>query len=95
MVIQPFPLSVTNPSINSLGLSPRQEPLVLFLLSYNWAQKSDDGVANAAAKKLITDIDNFTQEIGNGGNLNYLNYAASWQDPIASYGDENMKLLRR
>ncbi|KAF7879928.1 uncharacterized protein EAF02_007565 [Botrytis sinoallii] len=98
MTIQPLPIAAMNQSekVNSLGLSSSSGPLTLFLLSYNWENIEDDEEITLAAKKLISDIDEAARERGVGSDFKYLNYAASWQNPLGGYGEleETLKKLR-
>lgn len=98
MSIQPFPPSFSSETAklggNSLGLDPSDGPLTLFLLSYNWANADDDDAVDAAAQKLLADIDAASQNAGAYNKYKYLNYAASWQNPIAGYGQGNQQKLQ-
>ena len=95
MTIQPWPQSFeTQGSSNSLGLSPKDGPLTLFLLSYSWSLASDDEAITSAAHKLIGDIDTATTKAGHYNPFKYLNYAAYWQNPIASYGEGEVRNLK-
>ncbi|TVY20641.1 Bifunctional solanapyrone synthase [Lachnellula arida] len=95
MSIQPWPQPFeTQGSNNSLGLSASNGPLVLFLLSYSWSLESDDAAITTAAQNLIAAIDAATQEAGHYSPFKYLNYAAYWQDPIASYGTASVQNLK-
>lgn len=78
---------------NSLGLDP-SENLVLFMLLYNWENPGDDDIMHAAAKNLIGRIEEATKEAGRYNQFKYLNYAAPWQDPIKSYGEEIVRELK-
>jgi hypothetical protein len=97
MTIQPFPGAFSNQTAelggNSLGLSPTAGPQTLFLLSYNWASPSDDATVIAAAQALIAAVDNATTAAGHFVPFKYLNYAASWQNPIAGYGTASVARL--
>jgi hypothetical protein len=98
MSIQPFPpaYSAKTASLggNVLGLNPDDGPLILLLLSYNWLNKSDDEEVEAAAKKLVGDVDALTRSRGCYNRFKYLNYAAGWQGVFAGYGEENLRFLR-
>lgn len=95
MTIQPWPQPFeTQGSGNSLGLSASNGPLVLFLLSYSWSLESDDAAITTAAQNLIAAIDAATQKAGHYSPFRYLNYAAYWQDPIASYGAASVQNLK-
>lgn len=82
------------PLVVILGLVPSEGPLTLFLLTYNWADEADDDAVIAAAQKLISDIDDYTQSKGGYNQFKYLNYAASWQNPFQGYGETNVQNLQ-
>lgn len=96
MSIQPWPQAYDTESRegNSLGLSASNGPLTLFLLSYSWSNASDDAAATAAAQALISAIDAATHTAGYHSPFKYLNYAAYWQNPIGSYGAQNVVKLK-
>lgn len=68
--------------------------LVLFVVSASWHRPEHDYIITTAAWKLIAKIDEATRKEGMYHPFKYLNYAAAWQDPIGSYGDENVRKLR-
>lgn len=45
----------------------------------SWVGQMEEGMASIGARERFT----------------YLNYAASFQDPLASYGDANVQFLKR
>ena len=98
MSIQSFPPAFSSETVrlggNSLGLDPSDGPLVLFLLSYNWANAVDDNAVDAAAQTLLAAIDTATQNAGMYNKFKYLNYAASWQKPITGYGQASVSRLQ-
>ncbi|TVY90634.1 Bifunctional solanapyrone synthase [Lachnellula willkommii] len=79
---------------NALGLTERNDTsLMIVLLSITWDEADDDDRIDKEAKQLIGTLE---QELGSLGVLDpfvYLNYAASWQKPISSYGEANVKRL--
>lgn len=80
---------------NSLGLQNTTEPLVLVLLSFTWDNPIDDESITALGKELDSWILEKAKEEGVWNEWVYLNYAASWQDVIKGYGEENGEMLRR
>ena len=98
MSIQPFPPAFSSETVrlggNSLGLDPSDGPLVLFLLSYNWANAVDDQAVDTAAQSLLAAIDTAARNAGMYNKFKYLNYAASWQKPITGYGEANVRRLQ-
>lgn len=97
-VIQPFPPAFSSNTAklggNSLGLNPADGPLTLMLLSYSWSKASDDQTIDTIAQKLLMDIDAATQKVGAFNRYRYLNYAASWQNPLSGYGEDNVRKLK-
>ncbi len=79
---------------NSLGLDPSEGALVLCLLSASWSEASDDDIVEGAGKKLFDDIKQAAVSRGLFNKFEYLNYAASFQDPIAGFGPEIKKRLQ-
>lgn len=79
---------------NSLGLEDSKDPLVLCLLSVTWTQAQDDATVNSVTQALIEKIDEATKAAGLFDRFKYLNYAASFQDPIGSYGPASKAQLR-
>lgn len=80
---------------NSLGLNASEGPLVLCLLSITWNKAEDDDLINRVAKTLISRIEQATKAAGLFQNFKYLNYAANFQNPLASYGQDNVANLRK
>ena len=80
---------------NVLGLNPEDGPLVLVLISYNWAREEHCEEVTAMAQKLIKDIDEATKAKGCYNRFKYLNYAANWQmdDVMEGYGEDNVLFL--
>ncbi|KAH7383211.1 hypothetical protein BKA66DRAFT_91293 [Pyrenochaeta sp. MPI-SDFR-AT-0127] len=80
---------------NSLGLSSSSnEPLVNVSFTVNWALGKDDFVVLKITRTAIEQIDRFAEEHGTAHQYRYLNYCASWQKPLESYGKENLEFLK-
>ncbi|KAM0525765.1 hypothetical protein ACHAPE_000476 [Trichoderma viride] len=80
---------------NSLGLSDRNKPLVITLLTAMWTDEADDTKVEKTARKMLVDIETKAKELGEYDPFVYANYAAPWQDPIASYGKESIERLKK
>jgi FAD/FMN-containing dehydrogenase len=96
--LQPLPPAfyARNADGNCLGLEDRDgQDLVTVLMSTTWTSEADDAVVEAAAKKLMADIEQDAKALGDWDRYVYLNYASEEQDPIASYGHDNVDRLRR
>ena len=95
---EPIPTAITGKTASlggdSLGLDPSSGPLVLCVVSAAWSLASDDARIIAATKDLFARIDKASIAAGLFDRFKYLNYAASWQDPISGYGPVNKARLR-
>ncbi|GKZ76364.1 hypothetical protein AnigIFM56816_006624 [Aspergillus niger] len=81
---------------NVMGLpSDSEKALVVTLLSATWDNAADDTRVEETAKSLFAGIEADAYELNAYHPFVYLNYAAQWQDPIASYGPENVARLRQ
>ncbi|KAI4125762.1 MAG: hypothetical protein LQ338_004098 [Usnochroma carphineum] len=100
LVYQPLPSIITSHSAtsggNPLGLSDNNSssPQVLALQTIQWSNAADDALINAAARTIWTQADVLAREMGMMRKWRYLNYAAQDQDPLGSYGEENLARLR-
>ncbi|KAF7532673.1 hypothetical protein G7054_g7737 [Neopestalotiopsis clavispora] len=96
--LQPYPVSLLQQSVarggNSLGLDPVNGPLVSVLLLNYWQNSSDDERIMEVMKGGLEAIRSEAAEKGTAIDYIYLNYAAPFQNPIASYGFENESKLQ-
>jgi hypothetical protein len=93
---QPMPQTITSKGSgsNSLGIGSSAGDLVNVLLTAQWQEATNDAAMTAAAKSLFSKAASAAKGLGVSNPYLYLNYAASWQDPIASYGQASVKYLR-
>ncbi|KAL8675658.1 MAG: hypothetical protein Q9186_007685, partial [Xanthomendoza sp. 1 TL-2023] len=100
LVYQPLPSIITShgaantTSPNALGLDPTTGPQVLALQAIQWTDPADDALITSAAKEIWQQVDALALTMGMQRRWIYLNYANEDQDPIGSYGAENLKRLR-
>ncbi|RHZ72755.1 hypothetical protein CDV55_105169 [Aspergillus turcosus] len=80
---------------NVLGLNVPRQGLVLALLSATFNHSQEYPIVSAAAERLSNNITSAAKAACAYNPYIDLNHAASWQDPIASYGDANREFLRR
>lgn len=80
---------------NSFGLSNRSEALVVMLLTASFTYVADQEKVEEVAKRLVAGLQDEGHKQGAYDPWVYLNYAASWQDPIASYGEESVKHIEK
>ena len=97
IVMQPIPSVFTSPGFkkNSLGYGRKPGPLVNILIGFTWLNAIDDAKFTAASKAFIERSQELARKRGLLHPVQYLNYAAEWQDPIASYGAAEKKRLQR
>ncbi|EMR72453.1 putative fad- protein [Eutypa lata UCREL1] len=96
IVLEPLPPIIYKKAperSSSLDLSDRTKPLVIVLLSATWEEQTDDDLIDKQAQTLIANIDREAHRLNAHDPFIYLNYAAPWQDPIATYGDKSIKRL--
>lgn len=99
-VIQALPVSAMRKGyrdgdrLNVLGLDDRDESLVIVLVVASWKNREDDELVEQVARDVIAGVDNIAKERGTHDRFIHLNYAATGQDPIGSYGEENVKFLQ-
>lgn len=79
---------------NSLGLTNRKGTRAVILLTESWQRQEDDEHVYAAVAALVTALEDKARSLGAYDPYIYLNYAAPWQDPIASYGEDKVQGLR-
>ncbi|KAF2829102.1 FAD-binding domain-containing protein [Ophiobolus disseminans] len=79
---------------NSLGLTDRNGTRAVILLTVCWQSLEDDEHVHAAVATLVTALEDKARSLDAYDPFLYLNYAAPWQRPIASYGDDKVKTLQ-
>lgn len=88
--LQPSP--VTN-GTNSLGVPAGAADLVSASITINWDQAADDSAATGAAKAMMARQQAVVRSAGLSAPYVYLNYADVSQDPIRTYGEDNVRRL--
>ncbi|KAL4917328.1 hypothetical protein BDW62DRAFT_201949 [Aspergillus aurantiobrunneus] len=68
--------------------------LVLGISSATFNSSRDDAAVNAAAQRLSDSIIEAARRAGVYNAYVDYNHAAPWQDPIASYGEQNLEFIR-
>lgn len=95
--LEPLPPAIyahKPPKTNPLGFSASSGSMVVTLLSATWTDKSDDATIEKTARDLFSAIEDQARRLGVYEPFIYLNYAAPWQDPIASYGEDIVERLK-
>lgn len=82
---------------NVLGLEERvaEGPGFMFLMYLGVTSKEHEEITFPYVQSFFSDVDAFATELDANWNWNYLNYAHGVQDPIAGYGDANIKKLKK
>ncbi|KAJ5609823.1 hypothetical protein N7528_009089 [Penicillium herquei] len=94
--LEPLPAALYKKATkNSMGLEEANKSLMITLLSATWDDPADDVKVEMAAKGLFAAIEEDAHRLEAYHPFVYLNYAAPWQDPIASYGTESVERMRR
>ncbi|KAL4816909.1 hypothetical protein BDW67DRAFT_40086 [Aspergillus spinulosporus] len=95
--LEPLPPAIyaRAPTKNALGLSDTTGSQVITLLSVSWEDETDDERVQNTARALFEGIEEDARRLNSYEPFLYLNYAAHWQDPIASYGEKSIEMLRR
>ena len=69
--------------------------IIVMLLSALWPDSTFDEVVQETAEKMTRDIACIADEMGLLHEFQYINYADPSQDPIGSYGVQNVEYLRQ
>jgi hypothetical protein len=79
---------------NSLGLDPENGPYFIINFNAAWNKKEDEPKFQEVINKIIGLLKTEAKTRNMDNEFIYLNYASEYQDPIGSYGAENMERLR-
>ncbi|CAJ2503964.1 Uu.00g113580.m01.CDS01 [Anthostomella pinea] len=97
LTLQPYPLSLLQKSTtqggNVLGLEPELGPLVSILFLTFWESKEDHEMIEGVLREALEAIDRDAKAKGTAVPFKYLNYAAGFQHPVASYGGMGVERL--
>ena len=82
---------------NVLGLERHvaNGPGILFLMYVTVGTAADEAVALPLVQAYHEDLNRYASSLGINWNWTYLDYANLHQDPIATFGDENIKKMRK
>ena len=79
---------------NALGVSPTDGNLFIINLGVQWTEEADDARLNAVAEDFLSQATQLAEAKALLNAFVYLNYALPTQNPLGSYGSENLQLLR-
>ncbi|KAI7258145.1 hypothetical protein KC343_g2476 [Hortaea werneckii] len=95
---QPMPPTFGKDSVahggNALGLDRFDETLILYEPYLSWTYAEQDDLFNGQAKWLRDELAAFAKSIGADNEFIYLDYADADQNPLGSYGEENVRKMK-
>lgn len=98
LAFEPLPTLVTKfgpiKGGNSLGTTPADGNGVVLLLSAFWASTSANAFVQQTAQTVMQKAEKAAKDMGMLHEFEYLNYANQAQNPILTYGRENVASLR-
>lgn len=96
MSFEPLPTVLTKhgQGTNLLGTSPSDGNSVILLLSVSWSNSASTRSAERIGRTLLDELDETARTSGGLRRFRYLNYASPTQDPLRSYGEDNLEMLR-
>ena len=94
---QPVPSAVfTHMTDSPIYLDPRMgDPVMIHFLSWSWTDPSKDEYYKQALKNFTVIVENYARGQSGLHPWLYMNYAASYQDVYASYGEQHVERMRR
>lgn len=66
----------------------------MYALGISWTNPADDAINLAASEAILQSIKDYTESVGADNPYIFLNYASPKQAVLASYGRDNLCLLR-
>ncbi|RAK97903.1 FAD-binding oxidoreductase [Aspergillus ibericus CBS 121593] len=98
-MVQPWPKLFSQRSVekggNVLGLERFDENLIQLLFDFSWDNQDDDALFYRLGESILEELDDFAKSIGADNEYVYLNYADKSQNPLKSYGKENVEFISR
>ncbi|PYI01314.1 FAD-binding domain-containing protein [Aspergillus sclerotiicarbonarius CBS 121057] len=98
-MVQPWPKLFSQHSVekggNVLGLERFDENLIQLLFDYSWDNQDDDALFCRLGESILEELNEFAKSIGADNEFVYLNYADKSQNPLKSYGEENIEFISR
>jgi len=80
---------------DSLGTGPEDGNSIILLVSALWPDSTNNEVVHDKAMEVMTKIDAAAKEMGMLKHFVYTNYADWSQQPLESYGEENVQFLQK
>lgn len=80
---------------NALGLDRSKGPFFVMNMSSRWSNAADDAAILKFFSSIIKTVKAEAKSKGLDNEYIYMNYASQFEDPISSYGAQNVDRLRR
>lgn len=80
---------------NVLGLDREKEDLIMLLFTMAVESKEQEAIAQAQMRQWGDAVMEFARSRGSAADWQYINYAYDYQDPLSSYGAENVRKIRQ
>jgi hypothetical protein len=68
---------------------------IVVLVTALWTNTSASALIQEAARKIIQEVDDIAESKRSKHRFLYLNYANANQDPLSSYGQTNLNVLKK
>lgn len=66
----------------------------MFQTYFSWDNSEDDELFANAGESMISDLSAYAKSLGKDNEFIYLDYALNTQDPLKSYGSENVEKIK-
>ncbi|CAJ2502841.1 Uu.00g102350.m01.CDS01 [Anthostomella pinea] len=98
MVLQPFPTSFGKHSTerggNMFGLERFKDDSVLIIVAVEGSTPGFYDMAFPIFKAAVDEIEDYAKSVGGDFEFRYLNYCDGSQDPLSTYGPENIRKMK-
>jgi hypothetical protein len=101
LLFQPVTQTIVDQSIarggNVLGLEnivSEDEPAIMWLIAVTVDTEENQEIIQPLTMEFRNAVEEYATLMGLNKNWPYLNYAMGDQDPLASYGEENLSIIR-
>ncbi|KAK4493938.1 hypothetical protein PRZ48_015124 [Zasmidium cellare] len=94
LVYEALPVYLQSFGKNPLGLNYTSTDRIAIVLTATWIDAGEDEQLTKAANDWVDRIQEWTNVNGKSSPLELLPYAAPFQNPLGSYGDDNVKFLQ-
>jgi hypothetical protein len=95
LVLQPLlPGFMNKGHPNILGLEDCTEALIIVEITAKWDNTLDNSLVRSETRRYIQQVETASMANNAYHRYKFANYSAEWQNPMASYGEENLEFMR-